>query len=316
MTDESVKIGIEFAKDVIRFIEAERWNGKLNITNVQQVQLPHPFDYSAIGDEKLIPHFAEVIDRACESFNPKSKKTRVCIDRRLVMKKTIEVDKGFTENDIRQHIEWELDQLLIAPRDEFNVGFEHVILNTKQSDIIVFVAVRKALIRYLQDIFKKSRLELESVDVDLFAAVRALAHGYGHTLKGSSALLQFNRSGIGLTVLYDGKYALSGELSAVINDRDYASLPSAELAIPVQTELNRLLKSLQDRLNFSALNRIFIAGDSADKAIVNELEHVYPATAVVVVDSFKNIYRQLNIESQMLIDNHPENFISCVGMVF
>ena len=316
MTDESVKIGIEIAGDMIRFIEAELWNGKVNITNVQQMHLPCPFDYSSIGDATLIPRFAEVIDRACESFNPKSRKARACIDRRLVLKKTIEVDKGFTEDDIRQHIEWELDQLLIAPRDEFNVGFEHIILNTMQSDIIVFVAVRKALIRYLQDIFKKSRLQLESVDVDLFAALRTLAHGYGDTLKGTSALLQFNRSGIGLTVLYDGKYAFSGEVSPVINERDYSTLPSAEVVVPVQTELNRMLQRLQDRLSFPALNRIFIAGDSGDKAIVNDLEHGYPTTAVVSVNSFKNIYRQLNIESQMLIDNHSASFLSCVGMVF
>lgn len=315
MANESIRIGIDFSKDMIRFIEAERWNGKMNLTNVLQAPLPTTFDYSTIGDVKLVPQFSDAIDKACESFNPKAKSARLCIDRRLAIKKTFAVDKGLSEDEIRQHIEWELEQLLIAPRDEYNVGFELTILDSKQSDIIVFVAVRKSLIRYLQDIFKKSRLELRGVDLDLFASERALEYAYPENLKGVSALIEFNHSGIGLTVLCNGKYALSNELPAVINQKEFQDLASADLVIPVQNELNKLLQNLQENLGISSVNRIFLSGESADKSLINDIERLFNDVPVMFVEPFKNMYRQLNIESQMLIDNHPENFLSCLGMV-
>ena len=47
MANESIKLGISFSHDTIRFIEAEEWNGKLNLTSVVQVPLPKVFELKA-----------------------------------------------------------------------------------------------------------------------------------------------------------------------------------------------------------------------------------------------------------------------------
>ncbi len=315
MVNEGVRIGIELARNKIRFIEAESWNGRLNITSVQQSDLPTQFDFTTIGDPGMISRFSETIDQACTGFDPQHRQARLCIDRRLVIKKTFAVDKDMAEADIRQHIEWELEQLLTAPRDEFNVGYEHTVLNLGRNDVVVFVAVRKALIHYLQEIFKKSRLELESVDLDLFASIRALRYAHGDVVHGTTALLEFNRSGIGITLLHDGGYVLSDELPAVINEKDYTTLPSAEVAVPLQAELHKLLQNIKDNLGILTLNRIVLAGECTDKALMSDLDHLFPRVPIIFAEPFNNSYRQLNIESQRVIDTYGQNFLSCLGMV-
>jgi len=315
MTNDSIKIGISFSSEMIRLIEVERWNGKLNLTNALQIALPKSFDPLTIGDVKSIPLISDTIDKACEHLNPQIKTAKICIDRKLALKKTFAVDKGLLENEIRQHIEWELEQLLIAPRDEYNVGFEQIIFPKLKNDVVVFAAIRKAIVQYLRDIFAKSRFQLDSVDLDVFASLRTLAYAYPDKLRGITALIEFLASGIGITILYDGKYALSSEMPSVINEKKYQHLSTPELASAVRTELNKLLEHLKENLDISPLNRILVAGENADKSLVAELNQQNPEAVVAMVEPFQNAHRQLNIESQKLIDEHGECFVACFGMV-
>jgi len=316
MANESIKLGISLSRDMIRFIEAEVMNGNLNIISVVQVPLEQQFDFSMLGEENLVPHFSEKIDQSLDNFSAAINSARLCIDRRLVLKKTFAADKNLTQDAIRKHIEWELDQALISPRDEYNVGFEHVILPGLKNDIVVFAAIRKALVGYIEDIFKKSRLSLEEIDLDLFASIRALGQAYRDNLAGVSALIECSDKDIGYTILVDGLYAISTE-SAVSTEDDKATIADlsvGELAANVNAELTHLLEYLEEELGISNIDRVFIAGE-AERSLASELEKLQLSAAVSFVEPFNNVHRQLNIESQMLIDEQAERFISCFGMI-
>ncbi len=317
MANESIKLGISFAHDQIRFIEAEVWNGKLNLTSIVQMPMPRPFDYAVIGDEKLIPRFSELLDKSLENFNEKVDSALVCIDRRLALKKTFAVDKNLSEDAVRKHIEWELEQALIAPRDEYNVGFEHIILPKSKSDVVVFAAIRKAIVTYIDEIFKKSRLSLQTIDLDVFASTRALEQTYGDKLNGVSALVEFWPTGIGYTILIDGAYAISTEKAVPGDDKKalLGDFAAEELAAVVNKEITRLVEYLEEELNVATLDRIFVAGEVVERSFVTELEKLQLSASVAFVEHFNNVHRQLNIESQMLIDEHAERFLSCFGMI-
>ena len=294
MENESLRLGICFSQDTIRFIEAEVWNSKINITGIVQLAMPSPFDYSTIGDSNLIPQFANVIDKSLENFNSSIQSAKLCFDRKLTIKKTFAVDKGLSDKEIRQHIEWELEQLLIAPRDEYNVDYEHTELPNSQHDIVVFVALRKAIVSYIEEIFIKSRLNLTALDVDLFASVRALQNAYADKLKGLSAVVEYNKSGIGFSLLLDGKYVLSEELPLLIGDNKYYDLPADDLASHSYSEIEKLVDRLQDKVP-PQLHRILVSGENAEHAILTPLEQLSHDSAVQLVEPFKNAHKQLNI---------------------
>ena len=317
MASESIKLGISISRDKIRFIEAEEWNGKINVTSVVQTTLPQMFDFSIIGDENIVPQFSSLIDKALENFNDKISSARICVDRRLAIKKTFAADKNLSEGAIRKHIEWELEQALIAPRDEYNVGFEHVSMQNSKNDVVAFAAIRKALVKYIEDIFKKSRLTLESIDLDLFASIRALNQAYADKLKGVSAMIDLSTSGIGYAILVDGLYAVSTEKSLAVDDSKFAieDLPANELATKINEELKQLVEYLEEELNVSNLDRIFIGGEKAEREFVAKLQKLQLAASVEIVEPFNNVHRQLNIESQMLIDEQASSFMSCFGMI-
>lgn len=314
MGNESIKLGISFSQDAIRFIEAEVWESRINITSIVQVSMPEPFDYTTIGDPDLIPQYAHAIDKSLENFNSAIQAAPLCLDRKLAIKKTFAVDKGLSEKEIRQHIEWELEQLLIAPRDEYNVGFEHAVLPHAKEDIIVFVALRKAIVNYIEEIFKKSRLDLISLDVDLFASIRALKQAYADKLKGLSALVEYNKTGIGFTLLLDGDYLLSDELPLLMEDSPYFEHPSDELAQHTFHKIQSLVDRVQDNIEVN-LSRILLSGESADHAVLTPLEALAHESAVHMVEPFQNVHTQLNIESQLLADERPQHFLPTLGMI-
>jgi len=268
MASESIKLGISFAHDAIRFIEAEEWNGKLNLTSIVQSTLPKTFDVSIIGDHEYVPQISELIDKALDNFSSSIASASVCIDRRLALKKNFAIDKGLSNEEIRKHIEWELEQLLIAPRDEFNVDYEHSALSVSKQDVVVFVALRKAIVNFIQDIFQKSRLQLDSLDLDMFASIRALRLAESEVLSGTSALVEFGHSGIGIVFLIDGQYVLSVELPTTIGDQRFDSSPVDTLALAINKELQKLIENVEENLAVVGLDRVFFSGELKNKAVI------------------------------------------------
>jgi len=315
MGNESLKLGISFLNDKIRFIEAEELSGFLNIISVVESDLPAMFDYSILGDESKIPQFAEIIDKTLDSLHSDVKSAKIAIDRKVAMKKTFAVDKNLTKEDVRSQIEWELEQLLIAPRDEYNAGFEHIILPPNyKNDIVVFVIIRKALVNYLVRVFQKTRLSLDMLDIDLFSSIRALKNSIRSATGGMNAMVDIGSNSIGLALMVDGNYAIASELPSTVGDKQIRDLEYAHVVSLINQELEQLAVKI-DNTKSNFIEHIYLTGESCSDKVVEELTRAQTGASISVVNPFQNIHRQLNIEAEMLIEKHPERFTAAVGMM-
>ena len=315
MANESTKLGISFAHDKIRFIEVEDVADRQKLIGISEVQIPQVFDFSVIGDQTLVPQFADIIQKELENLQCKTPIARVSLDNRLAIKKTFAVDKELSQDDIRGHVEWELEQMLVAPRHEYNVGFEHNKISRAKSNIVIFAAIRKAIVKYIQDIFSKGDLSLQALDLDTFASIRALNHAYADKLKDVCALVDVGHSNVVYTLLVDGIYAFSKEGTHIKNAEQIKDMPAEELAAIAHEELQKLLESLEENLKISSLDRVYLAGDLGTDIIAQELEKLQYPTIVSLAEPFNNIQQQLNIDSQMLIAKMAARFMPCFGMV-
>lgn len=307
-------LSICLSGDTIRFIEAEDWNGTVNITNVAKTLLPKKFDFSVIGDHDYVPQIADLIDKTLENFSTNVSGARVCIDRRLALKKNFAIDKGLTDEEIRKHIEWELEQVLIAPRDEYNVDYLYHALVGSKKDAVVFAAIRTAIVKYLRDIFQKSKVSIETMDLDLFASVRAL-NATRDDLSGANAFVDFSPSGIGVTCLLDGAYTLSVDLPTVVDEKRFDSWSTELLASTIDQSLQKLTESIEENFRVVDLQHIYLSGALPHSSVVEEITKLRPAAQVKVFEPFGQVHKQLNIESQTLIDEQGEEFIACLGMI-
>jgi len=244
-----------------------------------------------------------------------AQKTLLALERRMVIMKHLIVDKNLSGADLKQHIEWELEQLLISSRDEYNVGYERTANIGSNYDTITAVAVRKSIIQYLKNIFKATSLELSLIEVDIFSSIKALMFNYPEARSGICAFVELHDRGIDVVLTYDKQYLVSGEISDFSKDLSYSNAGHEEIAILVNDEILQLINSLDSENTDLALNSIFIAGKKAETGIVPYLQNLQHSSFISFVDPFHSVEKQLDSESSDVIKKNPDRFLSGIGML-
>ena len=311
MDNESLRLGISLTQNKIRFVEAEIWNNETSLLNVTEADLDTSFEMPVIRNNDLVPRFATVIDNAVNSSSLQARTARLSLGRRFALTKAVLLDKELEESKVRQHIEWELDQYLISPRDEFNVGFEYVSPPGITQDIAIVVAVRKSVVRYIQEIFKKTVVSLDTIDLDIFSEMRALKKGADEIQHGLNAIVNISDNGLNLVLLENGHFLISSEY--LEDENDQLEGTSSQIAQTIHRELNSLAKKM-GRQN-AQISNIYFSGESVESSVLYEVGNIYNETTVRKANPFDNVHRQLNLEAEDFIQNIPEKFVASFGMV-
>jgi Tfp pilus assembly PilM family ATPase len=315
-----ILLGLTFVGKKLRAVELENSDGQSNIVTVAETPCDVPFDFSSIGSNENIPRFARAVNALVDEAGVRAKIALFALERRMVLTKKLKVDEGLSETEVKQHIEWELEQLLISSRDEYNVAFDRLGPCEEKFENIILVAVRKKIIEYLREIFSKTALKLSTVDVDLFAAIRTLSKSlvggpHGH---GLSALVDFNNRGIDFALIQNGLYLSSSELSASAFEENSAYPSEGEpedIARMVNEEMDRLVSSSFEHGEPPRLQSIALYGDYVDKNVLKILQEQRGETRVDFADPFSSVHLRLNAEAELLTKEHPEKFLVSVGMV-
>jgi Tfp pilus assembly PilM family ATPase len=313
-----ILLGLTIIGKKLRGVEAENREGQLNIVSVAETPCEVPFDFSSISNNENIPRFARAINTLIDDAGMRAKVALFALERRMVLTKKLKVDEGLSETEIKQHIEWELEQLLISSRDEYNVAFDRLGPCEEKYENIILVAVRKKIIEYLREIFNKTALKLSMVDVDLFAAIRTFTNGLEGGPQDLSALVDFNNRGIDFTLIHNGVYLSSSELSASAFEETSAYPSEGEpedIARMVNEEMDRLVNSSFGHGAPPHLQTIALYGDYVDRNVLKILQEQRSETHVAFADPFSSVRLRLNAEAELFTKEHPEKFLVSVGMV-
>lgn len=313
-----ILLGLTFIGKKLRAVEAENRDGQLNIVSVAETPCDIQLDFSSVSNYENIPRFAKSINTLIDEAGIRAKVALFALERRMVLTKKLKVDEGLSETELKQHIEWELEQLLISSRDEYNVAFDRLGPREEKFENIVLVAVRKKIVEYLREIFNKTALKLSMVDVDLFAATRTFAKSQERAAQELSALVDFNNRGIDFTLVHNGVYISSSELSASAFEENSA-YPSEgdpeDIARMVNEEMDRLVNSSFEYGEPPSLRTIALYGDYVDRNVLKKLQEQRSESRVVFADPFSSVRLRLNAEAELLTKEHPEKFLVSVGMV-
>jgi Tfp pilus assembly PilM family ATPase len=318
LDQEGTLLGLDIVGNSLRLVEAENLEGKTSITAVANATLDLPFDYYAIGNEDFIPRFASAINSLIDKAGVNATIAHFALERRMLLIKRFTMDKGLSDADLRQQIEWELEQILVSSRDEYNIGCDRQILPAENFENVIVVAVRKAIILYIKEIFSKTQLKLAAVDVDLFAAIRALCASMQPNPPSLAALVDFNERGIDFGLIKDGKYAYSSEIPTLRSNGDrinYLDRSGEATGKVINDELIRLVENIGDSSTEKSLEKIFLTGDKADLEIIPHLQSLQKKAQISFADPFQNIEKRLDEEAGTLANQHPEMFLASVGMI-
>ncbi len=310
MENENTQLGLMMRGDKLLFVEAAMTQPPRLLT-ADVMHLSVPFDVQAFGDQDVAAHYSTTINQLLDRFAISAKRASVCLDRRLVLLKRLKVDQDMREMDIRQQIEWELEQVLVAPRDEYHANYEKIKHDRDPYDQIVVAVVRKAIVSFLQDIFKSTPLSLNQVDVDLLAALRGLG-----ILKVEprplAALIEIEPAAAAVSLLKNQRFLSQGEIKFAqypLNEEN-----SEQIATLINDEILRQLDALGDEVLLKNIEQILLLNSGAPTGVIYSLQRLQRNAMVQMIDPLERMDHALSLEAEQLIKDNPNRFLPLLGL--
>ena len=148
------------------------------------------FDYAG-DDTPGVDEFLDRMNNFLATTAAKPTQVAVTMDAAIVFINTLPIDDRASQSDIKEHLEWELNEYFPGtPRDSFITDTHFLAGETgKHHDNVLMVSVRRDLVQKLHRSFARMQLKIDIVDVDHFSADTAMRINHPETADKFVALV-------------------------------------------------------------------------------------------------------------------------------
>lgn len=306
-------IGISIRDNIARMTEAINSGGECRIAKVSQGRVSVPLRVHVFQERHLVRHYAEDLNRLHEAADFQTQNVVFTLDSGMVSIKKIPLDPNLHGEQLREHVQWEVEQFVISPLDEYIIDFEHQpAANGRSHASAIVVVVRKVITDFLKEVFRETHLRLRAIDVDVFAAHRALARNYEPAPDVRLAMVDVRKENLQFSILHGKDYFLLQEIDYPVEEQgELLRREEDHLARVISKELRRVILDNKLGRGIEDISSLFLYGDGLSPAVVEALR-----TAHNIRINLANPFRRLKLGSQIsdpTIQSHPETFLVSVG---
>lgn len=278
-------------------------------------ELTQPFDLEAFRSEgELLDNQTAVLQDLYKRMTGKGKEVGLVLHIGMVVIKRIPVSLGLEEEMLREHMQWEAGQFLIAPLDDYIVEYQRLPFQTSSGNpFYLLILVRKSIVEALRSLLGKIGLFLKKVDVDAFSNIRALLANYDLDMEKISVLVDVQRESLAFVFIRQQEYFLSHRISLQEGGSASGTLDSSDVVSLLLKELKRLVFGHRLGRGIEDLDRIFLAGSNAVQKISQEL---LPSISIPleVVNPFRRVNVSQSVSQSEEFIGFPERFLTSIGV--
>jgi len=312
-------IGINFTGKKINLVEVESVGGQYQINKIIQKNANLSLDFFAQTKNRATAAgtIAELINQVIHNSQLQIKQATFTLDSSMVLIKKVPLDPDLPMQEIRNQVRWEAEQFVFHPLENYVVDFNHLNSGKRnnRSNELLIVMVRKSIVEFLTKIFEQTDLSLKIIDVDVFAAIRAIKANYELQQNEKIALVDIGDDGVKLIIMLSDEYYLSSELSFTQIDKEkkMTSVPDDDqLAKLVTKELRRVIQDHKIGKYIEELDRIFLYGESVHQQVVDNLQNLHDIR-ITRVNPFRKVRFFSTEVDNNLVRKSPEMFAVSVG---
>ena len=314
-----IQFGIYLKEDNLRLVEVEdSTSHQFRINTIVQTRLDSSLDVNSIQNDQQVIEIGKQIRDIFNVFNIDIKKAIFTLQSSFAVVKKLPIDTNLSESRLIEQVHWEVKKFSYSTSDEYIVDFQK--LNQKadsQISEIVVVSVREKIIQQLRKLFSAGKISVNVIDLDIFAAYRAVEINYDFRKDDVIVLAEIDHKGLQFTVIKDKEFYLTQEIPTVnlaTKENSFTLLDDDETAKLFSKELRRIIIDTHLGEDIESLSRIFLYGDVVKDRVVEILQSNHD----VRIDKI-NPFRKLFIGPKVSVDekiwSHPETFTICVGSV-
>jgi len=311
------RFGIFLKEDNLKLIEIEdSLSHQFRINRIVQTNLETSLNFNSLQNDHQVMEIGEQIKEIFEMFNFRVKNGIFTLESPFALIKKLPIDGWLKETELIDQIDWEVKQFSFSPDDEYIVDFER--LNVSRNDSvqeIVIVSVREKVIYQLKKLFNAGKLSIGVIDLDIFAAIRAVAVNYDLKPNETHAIIEVDSSDLKFTILKEKEFYDYRELPLAktgLSVESFAYVDENEILDIISKELKRFIVDIKVGNSIENLHRLFLHGSCVTDNLLENLQNNFNVR-IDKVNPFRKLYIAPKVSVDEKIWSHPETFTVCVG---
>lgn len=223
----------------------------------------------------------------------------------MVLIKKIPVALGLSDDVVRSQMQWEAEQVLLSPVEDYVLSHQRLPFPTPSGNPqYLQVLVRRRVVQVLRSFAKTAGLTIREIDVDCFAAVRAIVANYDLDPKGTAVLADVRPGRLGFVLIHQQDFYLAHRVPLPEDARP------ADAARILLKELRRLLFGHQGK-GKEDLEQLLLTGDGPLQDILSELKGQIPAE---ILNPFRRIAVSPGAKKTESFTADAGRFVAPVGL--
>ncbi len=215
------------------------------------------------------------------------------------------------EDNINDFIQWEMEQYLIQPLNEYLLDFQSLGSNQDETARTYLVAAfRRSEVNRFTTILERCGCNLAVLDLDVFAAQNVYEINYPEKLPLKTFLIKADSHVIKCARTQNGQFLDFQSTAVDASFMNLASEPKTEMVLSLVNQVRMALEAAQD--TWGGVDQIMLCGDLALDTEFREMLEANMPTQVLQLDAFKEINFSLSPEkSALFMPSSPQ----CAGVV-
>jgi len=313
----NIQLGIYLKDNNIKLIEVESSSTQqFRINKIVQSRLDIPLNIDTICNQHSLEEIGNQLQQIIKHHNLNTQYAIFTLESRLTLVKKLPYDVDLSDNELIDQVDWEVKEFSYSSDDEYIVDFQKLQrTGSRQVNEMLIVSAREKIIRHLRKLFSSGNVKVKVIDLDIFAAKRAIEVNYDLRVGDIIALVEVNPDGLLFTIIEDKEFCISQEVSVNKLGLEVDSLESTDeehITKFISKELRRIILDNKLGENIEGLNRIFLYGDMVKDTILESLQNKYNVR-IDRANPFRRLLFAPNVSVDENIWSRPETFTVCVG---
>ncbi len=292
-------VGVDIGHYYTKVVYFENNKGVVKLRNVFKERTPDDVLTSEGCDEIVLGDFLKSI---FSEYKVKNKKIAFGLNSSFVITKTLSMPL-VVDDEIEQAVMWEAEQYAPVEMDQVNVSYQVMEKNKEKNEMtILFAITKKGIIESFKSAFKKAKLKLDMVDVDIFAAANSFMFSDKEQKKRHNLVVDLGYSSAKLIFLRNGhpmftRYMDFNFSSVLLEAKDVFGVREDEIEIILMKgdseKKDNLVTFFNDKL-FNLYTQIQNSITFYNSSILDVPEQI---DNIVFTGVLGVLYENLNIES-------------------
>lgn len=314
-------LGLKFGNRSVRFVDLCHLDDGYQLISCGEGELFQDLNIEGLMNLGERYKMADAITSVLESHQVETRSVVTSIDTQLAIVKRVPLEEQLRGEELRDYIQWQAGQYIIAPLDEYVVDFQHVDPEEREA---ILVAARRAVVNSYAEVLEAAGLIPIVVDVDCFAIYNALEFNYYSWGEGAVAVVNVEPHLNDIVILRSGKFWLQESFGRqhVVDQAGSTSSPSSsssevsfELSCAViSRKLREALSALEAEGGKGVYNKIFLSGSEALDSRLAQYLSFQHGSPVETVDPFLKVRVDPALVGREGFSKEAPKYLICLGL--